>query len=212
MNLSTWLVFLAASLVTTFSPGPAILLAVSNSVALGARKALFSSLGNATGIFLVSSAAMAGLGVVLNTSALLFGAFKLVGAAYLVYLGVRQWTSKANIFDKQALPAGDGQQGYLKLFRQGMLVAVTNPKSILFFTALFPQFIKPDVSVPEQFFVLTLTFALCAVVSHCFYVLLARHMKGWFSSDGRVKLFNRVSGGAFVVLGLGVFRLKNHAS
>lgn len=212
MSLSTWLVFLAASLITTFSPGPAILLAISNSVAFGARKALLSSVGNATGIFLVSSAAMAGLGVVLNTSAFLFGAFKVAGAAYLIYLGIRQWSSKSNIFDKQVQPTLTSQQGPAKFFRQGMLVAVTNPKSILFFTALFPQFIKPEDSVSEQFFLLTLTFALCAVASHCFYVLLASRMKGWFSSRRRVKLFNRVSGGAFVVLGLGVFRLKSNAS
>ena len=215
MSLSIWLVFLAASLVTTFSPGPAILLAISNSVAFGPKKALLSSVGNATGIFLVSSAAMAGLGVVLNTSALLFGAFKLAGAAYLIYLGVRQWRSKANIFEQkiETVPAASaGGDGHARFFRQGLLVAVTNPKSILFFTALFPQFIKPEVSVPEQFFVLTLTFALCAVLAHCFYVLLARRMKGWFSSKRRAQWFNRVSGGAFVALGLGVFRLKNNAS
>lgn len=209
MSLSVWLVFLGASLVTTFSPGPAVLLAVSNSVAFGARKALFSSLGNALGIFLVSSAAMAGLGVVLRTSSVLFLAFKVVGAAYLVYLGIRQWTSRINIFDHPTPSTLSGQQDERKFFQQGLLVAGTNPKSILFFTALFPQFIKPAVSVPEQFFVLTFTFAGCAIVSHCFYVALARHIKGWFSSDARVKLFNRVAGGAFVVLGISVFRLKH---
>lgn len=212
MSLSVWLVFFAASLVTTFSPGPAILLAISNSVAFGARKALLSSVGNATGIFLVSSAAMAGLGVVLNTSAMLFGAFKLAGAAYLIYLGVRQWRSKVNIFEQQVGVRLSDDVAPSRFFRQGLLVAVTNPKSILFFTALFPQFIKPEVSVPEQFFVLTLTFALCAIGSHCFYVLLARRMKGWFSSRRRAAWFNRLSGGAFICLGLGVFRLKNNAS
>lgn len=212
MSLSVWLVFLGASLVTTFSPGPAVLLAVSNSVAFGARNALFSSLGNALGIFLVSSAAMAGLGVVLRTSSALFLAFKVVGATYLIYLGIRQWTSKVNIFDQLTPSTRIDKQGAARFFQQGLLVAGTNPKSILFFTALFPQFIKPETSVSEQFFVLTLTFAGCAIVSHCFYVTLARHIKGWFSSDARVKLFNRVSGGAFVALGISVFRLKHNAS
>lgn len=211
MSLSVWLAFLVASLLTTFSPGPAVLLAVSNSVAFGARKALFSSLGNALGIFLVSSAAMAGLGLVLRTSSALFLAFKVVGAAYLFYLGIRQWTSKVNIFDKPTPSTLSGKHDEARFFQQGLLVAGTNPKSILFFTALFPQFIKPEVSVPEQFFVLTLTFAGCAIVSHCFYVTLARHIKSWFSSDARVKVFNRVSGGAFVVLGISVFRLKHNA-
>ncbi|HTD03873.1 LysE family translocator, partial [Undibacterium sp.] len=143
--------------------------------------------------------------------AILFGAFKLVGAAYLIYLGIRQWRNKTNIFEQRISAAQSDDLSPAKLFKQGLLVAVTNPKSILFFTALFPQFIKPEVSVPEQFFVLTLTFALCAIASHCFYVLLARRMKGWFSNSRRVKWFNRLSGGAFVLLGLGVFRLKNNA-
>ncbi len=212
MSLSVWLVFLGASLLTTFSPGPAVLLAVSNSVAFGARNALVSSLGNALGIFLVSSAAMAGLGAVLRTSSTLFLAFKMIGATYLIYLGVRQWISKNNIFDQLTASSLPGDQGAARFFQQGLLVAGTNPKSILFFTALFPQFINPEASVSEQFFVLTLTFASCAIVSHCFYVTLARHIKGWFSSDARVRLFNQVSGGAFVLMGLSVFRLKHNAS
>lgn len=208
MTFSTWLVFLASSLLTTFSPGPAILLAISNSLAFGAGKAIFSSAGNITGIFMVSSVAMIGLGVVLNTSAMWFNLFKTVGAGYLIYLGWRQWTSRVNLFDRPLDPSVAPMQSNVRLFRQGVLVAVTNPKSILFFTALFPQFIKTDVPMAGQFLVLTTTFAACAVIAHGSYVLLTRQLRGWFSNPGRVKLFNRCAGTAFVLLGASVLRLR----
>lgn len=88
------------------------------------------------------------------------------------------------------------------------MVAVTNPKSILFFTALFPQFVKTDAPMVGQFFVLTTTFAACAVISHVSYVLVTRQLRDWFSNPGRMKLFNRGTGAAFVLLGASVLRLR----
>lgn len=210
MTWSSWFVFCGVSLFMAFTPGPAVLLAVSNSVSVGPRRAMWGSLGNAAGVFLVSAIAMAGLGVLLSSSATAFMALKLAGAAYLVYLGVRQWRSGANAFADTRRSAGDsGAHAPLRLFGHGLTVALTNPKSILFFSALFPQFLAPGAPVVEQFFVLTATFAAFTVLSHVFYVLLARTMKHSFSDVRRVRLFNRVSGTAFVLLGLGMLRLRN---
>ena len=210
MTWSNWLVFCGVSLFMAFTPGPAVLLAVSNSVSVGPRRAMWGSLGNAAGVFLVSAIAMAGLGVLLSSSATAFMALKLAGAAYLVYLGIRQWRSGANAFADTRRSAGDaGAPAPLRLFGHGLTVALTNPKSILFFSALFPQFLTPGAPVSEQFFVLTATFAVFTVLSHAFYVLVARTMKHSFSDVRRVRLFNRVSGTAFVLLGLGMLRLRN---
>jgi homoserine/homoserine lactone efflux protein len=145
----------------------------------------------------------------LHTSAWLFAALKTVGAVYLVYLGWRQWTSKTSMFDaplpEQSLPGKTNAA----LFRQGLLVAMTNPKSILFFTALFPQFIHPEAPVLPQFLALTSAFAACVLLSHIAYVLLARHTHRWFGTPRRARIFNRICGGAFGLLGLSLLRLKS---
>ena len=212
MNLSNWLIFCGVSLLVTLTPGPAVLLAISNAVTVGPRRAMISSLGNAAGLFMVSAVAMAGMGVVLATSATAFMLLKLAGAAYLVYLGVRQWRSKGNAFeDIQAANPSDRRGSSWRLFGHGVTVALTNPKGILFFSALFPQFLFHDAPMLPQFVVLTATFAACAVFSHGAYVLLARVMKRHFANPVRARWFNRVSGAAFVLLGLSLLRLRNKA-
>lgn len=212
MSFSAWLLFCALSLVTAFSPGPAVLLAVSNAATLGMRRALVSSSGNAAGVFLVSATAMLGLGALLKTSALWFGALKLAGAAYLIYLGIRQWRSRTVLFGRmEGAVAVAAPQPSRRLFLQGLLVATTNPKSILFFTALLPQFMRQDAPMLRQFLLLTLTFAACTVLSHLCYVVLARGLGRWFSGH-RGRWFNRLSGAMFVTLGLGLLRLRRQAA
>ncbi|OBV38848.1 LysE family translocator [Janthinobacterium psychrotolerans] len=215
MHFSNWLLFCGVALLVTFSPGPAVLLAISNSIAVGPRRAMVSSLGNGVGLFIISGVAMAGMGVVLATSATAFMLLKLAGALYLVYLGIKQWRSKTSIVaaaevSQQPRAANPNSNG--KLFRQGLTVALTNPKAILFFSALFPQFISQAEPVALQFAVLTTSFVACAMLAHLFYATLARLLKSQLASPGRAKLFNRISGGAFVLLGLSLLRLRSKAA
>jgi threonine/homoserine/homoserine lactone efflux protein len=210
VHFSNWLLFCGVTLLVAFTPGPAVLLAVSNSIAVGPRRAMISSLGNALGLFMVSAAAMAGLGVVLTTSANAFMALKLAGAAYLIYLGIKQWRSRGSVFsDLQPSAAPGTSRSSWRLFGHGVTVALTNPKGILFFSALFPQFLTQDAPIFQQFAVLTATFAAGSVLSHAFYVFLARMLKKQLADPRRAQLFNRVSGGAFVLLGLSLLRLRN---
>lgn len=210
MHLSNWLLFCGIALLVTFTPGPGVLLAVSNSVAVGPRRTVFSSAGAAVGLFALSGAAMVGMGTVLAVSSTAFNVLKVLGALYLVYLGVKQWRSvgppKAPVANARASASSPW-----RLFAQGLGVALTNPKAILFFAAFFPQFLAPGESLPVQFALLTSTFVVCAMLSHVFYVLIAQVLKTQFTNPASARVFTRVSGGAFVVLGLGLLRAQSKA-
>ena len=138
MEFSTWLLFLGFALIAIISPGPAVLLSVTNSLTHGFAKSLFSSLGNITGLFFVSGAAVLGLGAVLQASTVLFTILKTFGAVYLIYLGIRQWRAAGNIFEKSLEICGHNQ-GNGKTFIQGLLVAVSNPKAVVFLRRFFPN-------------------------------------------------------------------------
>ncbi len=212
MNPETIVTFSLVAFVAIVSPGPAILLAIRNGAAYGIRSVAWSSLGNVCGIFCLSCAAMLGLGVLLMSSALLFTAVKVLGAFYLCYIGIRHLFGRLSILspttetaDARPLP------GPLRLYREGFLLAVTNPKPILFFTALFPQFISTEHALLPQFFTLTGIFMLLSFVTLIGYALLASRMRWILHKPRVVTWFNRVVGAVFISFGATLLTLKRSA-
>lgn len=212
MEFSTWLLFVLVSLATTFTPGPAVLMAISNSITQGPQKSLYGSAGNAVGIFIVSSAAISGLAVLLHTSSYAFAALKILGAGYLIYLGISQWNNRTNIFCKISGTDDTPASSRQKLFLNGLLVAITNPKAILFFTALFPQFMPPDIASNKLFLLLTATFSFCTVLSQLTYIHIARFSRRWFTNHSRALVFNRTLGTIYIGLGASLIKLRNSMS
>lgn len=210
MDLSTWLLFSCIALVSVVSPGPAVLLAVTNGIRYGFVRSLYSSLGNVIGILIVSGAAIFGMGAILKTSAFLFTVLKICGALYLIYLGVRQWVSRHRLFEINPDISGAGRDN-CSAFIKGFFVALSNPKAILFFTALFPQFVDLSKPVPMQFAVLTFTFMALSFLILAIYAKSAHAFKGWVMTGSRMTWFNRISGIIFVSFGLGILRIKNRA-
>lgn len=209
MDVTTWFLFMTLAIAAVVSPGPAILLAISNSVRFGLSKVILSSLGNITGLLLLSIAAIFGLGAILKTSTTLFLIVKLIGAAYLIYLGIKQWRAKTNFFDQATSNVKYlGSKSRKRHFTEGFLIAMTNPKAILFFTALFPQFINTKESLTVQFFIMTITFMAMSFFALMTYGLLASKAKRWFATGQRTKWFNRVLGSVFVMIGAGLLQLK----
>jgi threonine/homoserine/homoserine lactone efflux protein len=210
MTISSWMMYLTVVMLSTLTPGPAVLLSVTNAIGQGPRASIFSSLGNISGLFVLSAAAMTGIGAVLQSSTTVFTVLKAVGAGYLIYLGVRKWQSVDAGFgiDVDAL----AKRTPPKLYSQGVLIALTNPKALVFFAALFPQFIDTGSSLVPQFISLTGTLMVFSFAALMAYAFLANSAKGWLAVPKRGRAFNRISGSAFVLLGLGMLRLKNGAS
>ena len=198
MTLSLWLAFLAMALAATFSPGPAVLLAVSTTLTLGARRTAYSSAGNAVGVFLVSCVAVGGMGRLLRAWPQAFTALKLAGAAYLAWLGIRQWRQAGRAAQGGLASAPEGASR-AAVFRRGLLVACSNPKAILFFAAVFPQFMPPGrVDIP-RFLLLSLTFVASSLAAHLSYVLLAATAGARMLSGRRMLLLQRGTGLLFIL-------------
>ena len=193
-SLITWL--------TAATPGPAVLLALRNGATRGFRAGFFSTLGNQLGLVLLAGASILGLGVILHTSAWLFTLVKWVGAAYLVVLGTRMLLARGGMeLDStdsgEAPPASDAQ-----MLRLGLWVSLTNPKAILFFGALFPQFVHTDQALLPQFTTLV-SLSICASVSCLLtYVWLASRARRWLQRPRAALWINRVAGSVFIGFGL----------
>ncbi len=198
---------MVVAFIAVISLGPAILLSISNSIRFGISKVVLSTLGNICGLFLLSTATIFGLGAVLKTSTSLFLMIKIVGAAYLIYLGIRQWRSKTNFFDGIEKKEAQIKSNEI-FFIEGFLIAMTNPKAILFFTALFPQFINTEQALTPQFLIMTFTFMMISFMSLVGYGVLATKAKFWLSTEQRAKWFNRILGSLFVLIGIGLLQLK----
>ncbi len=213
MNTETVIAFAAVAIVAILSPGPAILLALRNAVAFGIRAVVWSSLGNVAGLFCVSAAAMLGLGVLLKSSALLFGLVKILGAMYLFYIGVRHLVGRTSVLSVQEGESTSAVvPGPYELFREAILIALTNPKPILFFTALFPQFISATKPLLPQFFILTGLFMVLSFVTLLGYAMLAERARGLLLRPIFARWVDRVVGTVFISFGTALLMLRRQAS
>ncbi|GGC84254.1 LysE family translocator [Halopseudomonas salina] len=191
MTLSTWLIYVTAVVVLTVTPGPSVLMCVSTSVNHGARKALIASLGSTTAIVGIMALSALGLGAALAASEVLFTALKWLGAAYLAYLGISSILSSTRDIDVSGAAVVSTRK---RLFAQGLLVGASNPKALLFFGALFPQFIIPSEPHAPQFLLLGVTFIFFELMWLTIYALSASRAKHWLQQPLRAKLFNRITG------------------
>lgn len=213
MHLATLLAYSAVAWLAILSPGPAVLLALRNGVTLGVRSVIWSSLGNVTGVFGVSAGAMLGLGVLLKSSALLFGAVKLLGALYLFYIGIRHLFGRSSVISAPTAQLEGGEApGRWRLYREAILLAVSNPKAILFFTALFPQFINAEAPILPQFFLLTLIFMLLSFTTLVCYAVLAARARSLLSQPRFASWVNRIVGSVFISFGAALLVLRRPAA
>lgn len=202
MSLSQVLAFALLSVVIVAVPGPSVLFTIGRALTVGRREALLTVVGNAIGVYLQVVAVAVGIGVIVERSAAVFTVIKLVGAAYLVYLGVQAIRHRRKVTEAlaeglpTALPSG-------RALRDGIIVGVANPKSIVFFVVALPQFTDPAAGhVPVQMMVLGALFPVIAVVLDSVWALLAATARVWFSrSPRRLELVGGTGG--LMMIGLG---------
>ncbi len=189
--------FLLMAFVTVLIPGPGVVMTLTNSLRHGLRGAFGGILGIAFGAFVVAAISSTSLGVVLATSALAFAVLKFVGAAYLIFLGIKFWRSPPLQFVDQ--PAHNAT--FSTRFLEGLSLQLTNPKAIFFFLSVLPQFIDPGSNYVVQFTALVLTYSALVLVVHTVYALGASRATHWLTSERGAKAIRRVGGASFFFFG-----------
>jgi threonine/homoserine/homoserine lactone efflux protein len=199
--LSTYLLFMLAAGALIVTPGPAVLFIVARSAHQGRQAGLVSALGVAAGGLVHVAAAVLGFSALLLSSAVAFGAVRWIGAAYLVYLGIRTMLARVDVPDA----APPDPIPLRRIFAQGFVVNVLNPKTALFFLAFLPQFADPARGhLPVQLLVLGGSFIVLAMVSDSMYALAAGSLAGRIGRTAAARRRSSfVAGSVYVALGLG---------
>jgi homoserine/homoserine lactone efflux protein len=197
VELTNWLIYFAAVLGLTLTPGPNGLLALTHGAIYGTRKTIATIFGGSVGFATVIGLSMFGIGALLAASSQALIVLKFLGGAYLVWLGIQVWRSPSL---GEASPKVLTNVSSASLFRQGALAALTNPKGILFFVAFLPQFIDPAISLLTQFVVMAATFVVVEFIYEYVVASLANKIQPWLSKFG--KKVNRIFGGVFMAIGV----------
>lgn len=214
MDFHVWLAYLAAAWVIALSPGSGAVLSMAHGLAYGVRAASATIAGLQLGLSVILLVAGLGVGALLVASATAFTVVKVVGAAYLIWLGWRQWVSPAA---SPIAAAGEGiaAAGALTArnrLLQGFLTNVTNPKGIVFMVAVLPQFIDPRRPLWLQLLILLVTTIATDVIVMHGYAFLASRAQRWLATARARRAQNRVFGGVLMAMGASLFMIKRAAA
>jgi homoserine/homoserine lactone efflux protein len=196
LNPEHFAAFLLITFVLVITPGPIVTLVIATGATRGVRPALVTVVGTVTGNALLIAAIAFGLSWVLKSSLLLFEAIRWIGAAYLVFLGIQAWRNAGR---EAELPPPPGRVH----FWRGFLVALSNPKTIAFFTAFLPQFVDPALPAEFQLAVMCAVSVLMAAVTDTAWAIAAGLGRAWFVKPARARFLGRVSGA--VLIGGGIW-------
>ncbi len=190
-------------------PGPSVLFVVGRSLSLGRVGGLLSVVGNAIGGLMVVAAVAFGIGVLIAQSLVIFTIVKVIGAVYLIYLGVQAIRHRRRHADAATAPVS--ATGRLQILTQGVLVGASNPKTIVFFIAVLPQFVDYSLGgVQLQMFALGAVFVVIALVTDSVWALIAGGARDWFAhSPRRIEVLGATGGVAMIGLGVGSLFVSN---
>lgn len=207
MSIEVWIAFVIASSVLLIIPGPTILLVLSYALSKGRSVAVASAAGVATGDLIAMSLSLAGLGALVAASATLFTILKWVGAAYLVWLGIKLIRSAPS----EGLDLPDTEISAKGIFWHNAAVTALNPKSIAFFIAFVPQFITPDAALLPQFAILIATFVTLATLNALAYALAADRLRHMIRRPSVIAWITRAGGAVLIAMGVATATLRKAA-
>ena len=199
MNIEVWLAFVAATTALLAIPGPVVMLLLGYTVSGGRSVAAVAIPGVVLGDMVAMTLSLLGVGAILQTSAYLFFALKLAGAAYLIFLGLKLWTRESASTSAKHFGHNSSQ---LRILRDAFLVTALNPKDIMFFVAFLPQFIDPTQPVFPQILLLELTFTGLVVLSSTAWILLAAQAVRRLRNPQTQRLVSRCGAGWLVGAGV----------
>ncbi len=197
-------VFVAMAFFTVLSPGPGVVMTISNALRYDKLATFAGIAGVASGALIVASISASSLGLILASSAMIFNIMKYLGAAYLLFLSWRLWRAPGFKFDTATKTEG----GIGKRFLEGATLQLSNPKAIFFFLSIFPQFIDLQQHYLPQFFKLVLTYSALVIVIHCAYAVFAKTAKPWLSSLKGAAIMNKTAALCFAGFGLALANAK----
>ncbi|MFI8434494.1 LysE family translocator [Streptomyces sp. NPDC079020] len=202
LSVERLLAFAAMSFLLIVIPGPSVLFVIGRALAQGRRAALTTVVGNTLGAYVLILAVALGIGSIVERSVLVFTVLKLAGAAYLVYLGVKAWRQRGSL--QTTFTTEQNQQGGRRTMWEGFAVGVANPKTLVFFAAVLPQFVdRAQGNVVLQMLLLGLVFNIIAMACDSLWGLAAATGRDWFArSPRRLSLVGGVGG--LTMIGLGI--------
>jgi len=203
MLMTSWLAFAAASCVLLLIPGPTVLLVVSYALGHGRRSSIATVAGVALGDLTAMTGSMLGLGALLATSAGVFGALRWIGAAYLIYLGVRLWRAPVALAGTEAADVPPR-----RMLLHAFAVTALNPKSIVFFVAFVPQFLDTARPLAPQMAAMVATFVGLAALNAFGYAMLAAGARRFIRRPATQRAVNRAGGGFLIGAGVLAATLK----
>ncbi len=208
MTLDTLLLYSVVAFFYITSPGPAIFLAITNGLRADLEIVAISSFANILGLLILSSASILGLGALIMASAALFIIVKSIGALYLIYLGIKFIRNNRAINVDREIGKIARVKTKKEYFKEAFFLAVTNPKPILFFTAIFPQFLNYKIAILPQFLTMTSIFMFISFFSLLSYGFIAKKSQKLLANVTRIQWFHRISGAVFIAMGFALFQMK----
>ena len=208
MNIEQYLVFVAITGVFLLSPGPSVLLSINNGAKYGVKLSAIGVLGNVVAFQVLIILSALGLGAIITASGEVFNVLKVLGAIYLIYLGVKVWLAPVSNLSNGKETTKDTVTPFI-LFKQAFFVTSSNPKALVYVSALLPQFINTEQALLPQVATLALTSAVVQFIIFMSYAALASRAREFLKNSKNRKIFNRFSGVTFIGFGVSLGLSEN---